>query len=135
VIESLTGMTSTIKRRIAREWLIFLSAIILGLFITYGVFYLGRNNTWDYHAPPSYQDEDQRWLVQEREEKRFGLQGVHRYFAKPKNPGDFFDGLTSGVDAPSPYLRLPLWLCVLTPYFVFWFGRSVIWSVNALRRH
>jgi hypothetical protein len=63
------------------------------------------------------------------------LQGVHRYFAKPKNPGDFFDGLTSGVDAPSPYLRLPLWLCVLTPYFVFWFGRSVIWSVNALRRH
>jgi hypothetical protein len=39
VIESLTGMTSTTKRWIAREWLIFLVCILIGLSVTYFAIY------------------------------------------------------------------------------------------------
>ncbi|PYK18623.1 MAG: hypothetical protein DME55_06165 [Verrucomicrobia bacterium] len=53
---------------------------------------------------------------------------------KYKNPGDLFNDLASGRYAPRPYTRMPLWLCVLSPYLVLWLVRSIIWSVNSLRR-
>jgi len=139
-------MTPTSKRRIAREWIIFLAAITLGLLITYGVFYLGQNTTWDYYQRGSEKriPEDQRWLVLEQVDKSFDSpyppsrieRGYHRSFSKPKNPGDLFNDLW-------PIRRyhewdeqaLKLWLCILSPYLGFCFLRLVLWSVNTLRRH
>jgi hypothetical protein len=78
-------MTSSIKQRIAREWLILLAAITIGLFTTYGVFYLGRNTTW-------------RQVIEEQSKPfdpdvYLGIKPTPaplvRYFSKPKNPGDY----------------------------------------------
>ena len=135
-------MTPTTKRHIAREWLIFLAAITLGLLITYGVFYLGRNVTWTLYSQepiPEYQ----RWLVDQHPYKNYlGEYGGTAYsYSKPKNPGDFFNDLWPIVHtyySPRRYVwdekAVKLWLCVLGPYLVFCFVRSIIWSVNTLRR-
>jgi hypothetical protein len=138
--------TMTTKRRMAREWLIFLAAITLGLLITYSVFYLGRNATWDYvQADEKRIPEHQRWLI--REINGFEFEGRPmsvRYFSKPKNPGDLVNdlfGQSSIIGASRIRLSvgghenaLKLWLCVLSPYFVFVLVRSILWSVKTVRR-
>jgi hypothetical protein len=110
-------MTSTTKRRIAREWLIFLLAIGFGLVITYCAFYFGRQLSYTL----DHYDYTGHW--------------VKEPMSKYRNPGDLFNDLTSGQNAGPPCTPPTLWLCVLSPYFVFWFVRSIIWSVKALGRH
>jgi hypothetical protein len=106
--------TSTTKRRTAQEWLIFLLCLAIGIFATYFAFYFGERVSWQIYDPGV----ESQWVW------------IHKY----KNPGDLFNDLTSGQNAQAPYPPLTLWLCVLSPYFAFWFVRSIIWSVNALRR-
>jgi hypothetical protein len=133
-------MTPAIKQRIAREWLIFLAAITLGLLITYCGFYLGKNTTWTSYYSGS---EKPRWVVDERQSKDYygRYTGVLYTIAKPKNPGDFFNDLWPIVHtyySPRRYVwderAVKLWLCILGPYLGFCFVRSIIWSVNTLRR-
>jgi hypothetical protein len=112
LIESLAGMTSTTKRRIAREWLIFLAAIVLGFFVTYGAFYLGRNTEWmnlrikGEAASPGAPVADQQWITSEKEEHaRVIIDSettpwtwgdrtyVRAWFSKPKNPGDMLNDM------------------------------------------
>jgi hypothetical protein len=137
-------MTPTTKQRIAREWLLSLAAITVGFCITYGFFYLGRNVTWaNTYFAPAPQD-NSKYLVREVSEPRSydGHLLVDCYYAKPKNPGDFFNDLWP-IKIYNSYVRrwvwneevIKLWLCILAPYFVFLFVRSIIWSMNALRRH
>jgi hypothetical protein len=171
-------MTSTTKRRIAREWLIFLAAIVLGFFVTYGAFYLGRNTEWmnlrikGKAASPGAPVADHQWVTSEKEEHaRVIIDSetipwtwedrtyVRAWFSKPKNPGDMLNDMwpvawyqyeyyNDGYDArpirahrlQHPILRwdydaLKLWLCILSPYLLLCFARSIIWSVSMLRRH
>jgi hypothetical protein len=136
-------MTPTIRRRIAREWLTFLAAVTLGFVVTYGVFYLGRSTSFDYRlrVGEAVSPEHRRWLVQAEVENDMYGQFVHRWFSKPKNPGDFFNDLWPIMRTyyrPRRYIwneqAVKLWLCVLSPYFILLFVRSIIWSVNTLRR-
>jgi hypothetical protein len=119
----------------------------LGLLITYSVFYLGRNATWDYWQTAEKRiPEHQRSLIREDD---WGLEYegqpmFHRYFSKPKNPGDLVNdlfGQSSTIGASRIWLSvgghenpLKLWLCVLSPYFVFVLVRSILWSVKTVRR-
>lgn len=89
MIQSLTGMTSTIKRRIAREWLIFLACFIPSFII---ILYLFAFN------------------FQELVEALFSAKRLR-------------DGAWIG------------WLIIMGPYLILLFVRSIIWSVNTLRRH
>jgi hypothetical protein len=155
-------MQPTIKRRIAREWLIFLAAIPFGFLITYGAFYLGRSTTWDnltkVNEPPT--EQERPWLVQNEVESHpespYGS-FMRNHFSKPKNPGDMLNDMWPvasyqyqyydyGLPVSRPhrlehpilnwhYYALKLWLCILSPYLAFCFLRSIIWSVNVLRRH
>jgi|SRR6516225_11327555 hypothetical protein len=121
-------MTSTTKQNIAREWLIFLACIALGLMGTY--FFYERFNGYgnSYERP-------------------------YRHYA---NLGDFLNDLWppirtvySGSSAapfppPSavtgtPHLVwdgqvLSTWLVICSPYLFLLFGRSIFWSVNTLRQ-
>ena len=136
-------MKSTTKRRIAREWLTFLAAITLGFFIAYGVFYQGHKVKWDQFYFHGQSAEYPKYLVFE---VPYGGDSVRRYYAKPQNPGDMFNDLWPliYVNRIPPYEGFPtrrwnqwgvrLWLCILSPYLVFCFLRSVVWSVNTLRR-
>ena len=122
------------KRRIAREWLILVAAIIAGLFVTYGAFYFGRTVTWEFAEPSESTVGNRAAFVRERPFDRIdGRLWVVREYSKHKNAGDLLNDLRSGEHAPSPFAELPLWLCVVSPYFIFCFVRSIIWSVNALR--
>ena len=122
-------MTPNTKRRIAREWLIFLCCIALGLIGSY-FFYKRFNGYGNSHEP------------------------LYRHYA---NLGDFLNDLWppmktvySGGRAGSlwyavtgtgtPHLVwngqvLSTWLVILSPYLILLVVRSIIWSVNALRRH
>jgi hypothetical protein len=91
----------TTNQRIAREWLILLLFIVIGLIATYFALYF---------QAPVYHHPD----------------GGELGFMKYKNPGDLSNDITSGPTI--------LWLYILIPYFVFWFLRSIVWSVNTLRR-
>jgi hypothetical protein len=99
-------MTSTIKRRIAREWLIFLACIVIGLTVIYFRFYYGLHS------------------------------GYARYSdAKYLNPGDLLNDLLTPDHGYFDLNRLTIWLYVLSPYPAVLFARSLIWSVNTFRRH
>jgi hypothetical protein len=122
-------------------------------FIAYGVFYQGRNVTW-FHRDSAGEPVDQpEYLVRE---VPLGDSYFDRYYAKPKNPGDVFNDLWpilephywGGAYTPTFPRSFPpthrsyewnetavkLWLCILSPYFALLFVRSIIWSVNTLRR-
>jgi len=138
VIESLTGMTSTTKRRIAREWLIFLVCIVIGLSGTYFTFYFGKRIVRGTHI--EYVDsKGGRHLspYDELLEKRNPDDNAIHYKKvvvsdwRDKNAKDLFNDLTSRQYADRPYTRR---LYVLSPYLVVLFVRSIIWSVNTLRR-
>jgi hypothetical protein len=122
---------SNVKRIIAREWLIFLGAIIVGFFGTYGTFYLGRNTTWSNAVGERYPHE--------------------QIVTKPKNVGDMFNDMWPlreqvWVGSRAPVWRqqlsddiyrsrwndeaVVLWLCVFGPYLGLCLVRSVIWSVR-----
>ena len=107
-------MTSTIKRRIAREWLIFLLCTVIGLFIAYYVLYFDQR-----HYIPNLNDYHGDYIQDE---------GVNAIPYRYETPGDMFRDLYSGAGLKS-------WLYILTPYFVLCFVRLIIWSVNALRRN
>jgi hypothetical protein len=51
-----------------------------------------------------------------------------------RRPQRYFRFAT-GDDLKWDEQAVKLWLCLLSPYFVILFVRSVIWSVNTLRRH
>jgi hypothetical protein len=106
-------MTSTIKRRIAREWLIFLLCTVIGLFIAYYVLYSHQR-----HYIPNLNDYHGDYMVDE---------GVNAIPYRYETPADMFRDLYSSAGLKS-------WLYILTPYFALCFVRSIIWSVNALRR-
>jgi hypothetical protein len=153
-------MTPTIKRRIAREWLIFVAAIAFGLLVTYSVFYLGRNTTWSYYrSSPDIPAAEQPWLINEKPaiDPMWNAHTLLDTFSKPKNPGDmlndmwpvaayqyqYYDASYGGHkrvhQLEHPILRwdygaLTLWFYILSPYLAFCFLRSIIWSVNTLRR-
>jgi hypothetical protein len=173
VIESLAGMTSTIKRRIAREWLIFLACVVIGLVVSYFAFYFPSGHyesrlvdvskseekqlNADYYKvgfiPDGYQRVFDRSLYLKnggnRNDKYDDLIQAVSYVWKRevpvyrrKNPGDLFNDLWPIIRTyyhPRRYKwdeqAVKLWLCILTPYLGFCFLRSVIWSVNTLRRH
>jgi len=85
-------MTSTTKRRIAREWLIFLACLISGFIILY---LLGLNS-------------------------------------RPSTPGRVFsDLMTALFNDRQAWIG---WLLILAFYFIVLIVRSIIWSVNTLRR-
>jgi hypothetical protein len=155
-------MTPTTKRRIAREWLIFVAVILFGFCLTYGIFYLGRTVNWErYYDSWGMQDWWPRYLVKETPERfpdetnvfqqyaqSLGDYPVTRYYSKRKNPGDMFYDLWPIIEThyADPFSQshryhdwneeaVKLWLCVLSPYLALWFVRSIIWSVNTLRRH
>jgi len=88
-------MTSTTKRRIAREWLIFLACLVIGFIIVYLIAWNFRNPDW---TPGRVFQEVMKELFTER---------------------DAWIG----------------WLFVLAPYFIVLVVRSIIWSVNTLRRY
>ena len=168
-------MTLTTKRRIAREWLMFLMCILIGLSATYfavyfPVQYVGRhfvevtdaqskdflNNQYraDGIIPEGYRTTnsffDPHWndrttyeeMMESLKDRRlYTFDWEHEEsFYRHKNPGELFSDLGKGhlwtlVEwDPISYIRWPLWLCVLSPYLALLFVRSVIWSVNALRR-
>jgi hypothetical protein len=112
-------MTPTNKRRIAREWLIFLVCIVIGFLVTYSTFYDGQQVRMGFTKPEgaieAYLDDRP--------------QPVPQAVWKDKNPGDMFNDLTSGKHITF------LWLSVLSTYLVVLFVRSTMWSVNTLRRH
>ena len=112
--ESRPLMTSTIKRRIAPEWLIFLLCTVIGLFIAYYVLYFDQR-----HYIPNLNDYHGDYIQDE---------GVNAIPYRYETPGDMFRDLYSGAGLKS-------WLYILTPYFALCFVRSIIWSVNALRRN
>jgi hypothetical protein len=111
-------MTSTTKRLIAREWLIFLVCVVTGFFVAYYALYFNERVYMGYTASAGE-------------------------LFKYKNPGDMFHDLISDhARILTLHLRplgisdrSTLWLYVLSPYFVLWFVRSIIWSVNMVRRH
>jgi hypothetical protein len=133
-------MTPTIKQRIAREWLIFLVCVVIGLSAAYFTLY--------------YNKRVQMGLIKTELKDATGTpipdwardpQVVFKY----KNPGDMFNDLWPilqtqywGGKPSSPTHRsydwnetaVKLWLCILSPYFALLFLRSIIWSVNALRK-
>jgi DNA-directed RNA polymerase subunit RPC12/RpoP len=112
--ESRPLMTSTIKRRIARELLIFLLCAVIGLFIAYYVLYFHQR-----HYIPNLNDYHGDYIQDE---------GVNAIPYRYETPGDMFRDLYSGAGLKS-------WLYILTPYFALCFVRSIIWLVNALRRN
>ena len=112
--ESRPLMASTIKRRIARESLIFLLCTVIGLFIAYYVLYSHQR-----HYIPNLNDYHGDYIQDE---------GVNAIPYRYETPGDMFRDLYSGAGLKS-------WLYILTPYFALCFVRSIIWSVNALRRN
>ena len=112
--ESRPLMTSTIKRRIAREWLIFLLCTVIGLFIAYYVLYFDQR-----HYIPNLNDYHGDYIQDE---------GVNAIPYRYETPGDMFRDLYSGAGLKS-------WLYILIPYFALCFVRLIIWSVNALRRN
>jgi hypothetical protein len=164
-------MAPTIKQRIAREWLIFLVCILIGLTATYFAIYFpvqyvgqhfvdvtdaktkdflneqyrasgiipeGYRTTNSLFNPPKSDLEqldkdlkmtkDRRLLDEFLANRQYYTYDWEREtdFFRRKNPGELFSDLGEG--------HLWLWLFVLSPYFVLSFVRSIIWSVNALRR-
>src|SRR6266487_6785685 len=96
-----------LRRRIAREWLIFLMCILIGLSAIYCASYF----------PIRFEG--------------ISPDGVAVY--RRQNPGEMFIDLSHGW---GHYYRLNgddasgsrLWLYALSPYFILCFVRSIIWS-------
>jgi hypothetical protein len=152
VIESLIGMTSTTKRRIAREWLIFLVCIVIGLLVTYFAVYFGERvemGLREIHVPGEtpYPTPDNRPLTTKDIKDIISgratplpplPQPPREAIWKYKNPGDLFNDLFP-IFYTQPYhdwneAAVKLWLCILSPYLGLCVVRSIIWSVNTLRR-
>ena len=149
-------MTSTIKRRIAREWLIFLACIVIGLSATYFALYFGERVEMGFreiHTPGEapYPTPDDRPLTNKDVDNILSgratplpTQPPREAIWKYKKPGDLFNDLWPIIEPPSGLASrsyrdwneaaVKLWLCILSPYLGFCFLRSIIWSVNTLRR-
>ena len=86
----------------------------MGLFIAYYVLYFDQR-----HYIPNLNDYHGDYIQDE---------GINAIPYTYETPGDMFRDLYSGAGLKS-------WLYILTPYFALCFVRSIIWSVNALRRN
>jgi hypothetical protein len=132
-------MTSAIKRSIAREWLIFLACLVIGLSATYFTLYFNERVQMGFKTELN---DEAGMPIPDWARPAYPVY-------KSKNPGDLFNDLWPilqtqywGGKPSAPTHRsydwnetaVKLWLCILSPYFAHLFLRSIIWSVNALRR-
>lgn len=100
-------MTPELKRRLAREWLIFVVCFLVGLLVVpLAMCLLQRLNNWIY-----YRD--------------FSLGKPYVYFVL-----DLLAFLYRGGDSPAE--RHFVWAVLLGPYVVLQFVRSTIWSIKTL---
>jgi hypothetical protein len=145
-------MISTTKQRIAREWLVFLTCIVIGFIACYFTFYAGRTTEWitDSNNPsnrpildpwkgltykPGKIEHHSRHLGVGDLWNSLQFQSHKSYYGgdSKQEMEDFIHYYDDRITGANHHAG-KLWLFILAPYLVVMFLRLNIWAVNTLRR-